>query len=278
MQKKKNTLIKVKEHLDFLLIALVVIPLILFALHFFIPEELKEKLALHRDYIIGYEIFTNHFIHTDLKHLLENVISYLIAVVLLYVPLTFINEKRMFYILFILNLTILPIIISLIDIRISPLQYNKTLGFSGIVSSFLGMETYAWILFLNKNLGINTVFASISFILLIFFSLAFVYAQNNLLLIFFSLAVSLVFLILTFKSINKKAEKKLIRRARFPLIVELLKALIFVFYFIVFVFALAMFPYNPTGINIMAHYFGYLIGISTFFIFSLKNVKNQKNI
>ncbi len=68
----KNTLIKVRKYLDFLLIALVVI--ILFALHFFLPEELKEKLVLHRDYVIGYEIFTHHFIHLDLEHLLGNVV------------------------------------------------------------------------------------------------------------------------------------------------------------------------------------------------------------
>jgi hypothetical protein len=75
-------------------------------------------------------------------------------------------------------------------------------------------------------------------------------------------------LILTLRSINKKAEEKLVRRARFPLIAKLLKAYIFVLYLGLFAFAFEMFPYNPAGTNIMVHYISFVVGISTFFIVS----------
>jgi len=130
------------------------------------------------------------------------------------------------------------------------------------------MAVYAWILFFNKTLGINTLFAYISFTLVILVSFALIYTPNNLLLIFSTFAISLILLILTFKSINKKAEEKLVRRVRFPLVVKILKAYIFVLYFGLFAFAFEMFPYNPTGTNIMVHYIGFVIGISTFFIIS----------
>jgi hypothetical protein len=166
----------------------------------------------------------------------------------------------------------LPIIISLIwipiNINILHQQYERTLGFSGIVSSFLGIAVYVWILLFNKTLGINTLFAYISFTLVILVSFTFVYTPNNLLLIFSTLAISLILLILTFKSINKKDEEKLVRRTRFPLIVKLLKVYIFVLYFGLFAFAFEMFPYNPAGTNIMVHYIGFVIGISTLFIVS----------
>jgi hypothetical protein len=48
------------------------------------------------------------------------------------------------------------------------------------------MAIYAWILFFNKTLGINTLFAYISFTLVILVSFGFVYTPNNLLLIFFN--------------------------------------------------------------------------------------------
>ena len=119
---KEGILIKIiniiKEYKDFLLIALVIIPLILFALHFLLPEELKEKLVLHRDYVIGYEIFTRNFIHNDLEHLKLNVVGYILAIISLYGLLYFLNEKRLFWILFALNLSIIPIIISIIWIPI----------------------------------------------------------------------------------------------------------------------------------------------------------------
>jgi hypothetical protein len=252
--------------------AILAIPLLLSILHFFLPENLKEMLILHKSYLIGYELLTNHFIHVNLQHLEGNIEYYLISICLLYFPLLALNKRKLFYTLFILNLTILPIIISLIwipiNINILHQQYERTLGFSGIVSSFLGIAVYVWILLFNKTLGINTLFAYISFTLVILVSFTFVYTPNNLLLIFSTLAISLILLILTFKSINKKDEEKLVRRTRFPLIVKLLKVYIFVLYFGLFAFAFEMFPYNPAGTNIMVHYIGFVIGISTLFIVS----------
>jgi hypothetical protein len=268
----KKSRVKAREILLDLL-AILAIPLILLILHFFLPENLKEMLILHKSYLIGYELLTNHFIHDNLQHLKGNILYYLISICLLYFPLLALNKRKLFYTLFILNLTILPIIISLvwipININILPQQYaQKSFGFSGIVSSFLGMAVYAWILFFNKILGINTPFAYISFILVILVSFAFIYTPNNLFLIFSTFSISLILLILTFKSINNKAEEKLVRRTRFPLIVKLLKAYIFVLYLGLYAFAFEMFPYNPTGTNIMVHYIGFVIGISTFFLLS----------
>jgi len=267
---KKSRVKAIEILLD--LSAILAIPLLLSILHFFLPENLKEMLILHKSYLIGYELLTNHFIHGNLQHLQGNILYYLISICLLYFPLLALNKRKLFHTLFILNLTILPVIISLIwipiNINILPQQYERTLGFSGIVSSFLGMAVYAWILFFNKTLGINTLFAYISYTLVILVSFAFIYTPNNLLLISSTFSISLIFLILTFKSINKKAEENLIIRARFPLIAKLLKAYIFVLYLGLFAFAFEMFPYNHAGTNIMVHYIGFVIGISTFFIVS----------
>jgi len=279
MQKKKNTLIKVKEHLDFLLIALVVIPLILFALHFFLPEELKEKLALHRDYIIGYEIFTNHFIHLDLEHLLGNVISYLIAVILLYVSLTSINEKRMFYILFILNLTILPIIISLIWIPINKyiiIKFGSTRGFSGIVSSFVGMSICSIILSSFRKFGIKSKVAyfylSILFLSIFLLTLLLIYFSNDFTLLLLTLSISMITIILLisyFKSIDKEIGNKFIKVGEIRLKVKYGFLILYLSVFILLIsFTFLAFPFNPKNTNIIVHYIGFIIGMFVFFVVS----------
>jgi hypothetical protein len=99
--------------------AILTIPLLLSILHFFLPENLKEMLVLHKSYLIGYELLTNHFIHDNLQHLEGNILYYLISICLLYFPLLVLNKRKLFYTLFILNLTILPVIISLIWILIN---------------------------------------------------------------------------------------------------------------------------------------------------------------
>jgi hypothetical protein len=100
---------------------------------------------IDKSYLIGYELLTNHFIHDNLQHLQGNILYYLISICLLYFPLLSLNKRKLFYTLFILNLAILPIIISLIwipiNINILPQQYERTLGFFGIVS-FLGIAIY----------------------------------------------------------------------------------------------------------------------------------------
>lgn len=139
------------------LIVIFIVPPALFLL-FLLPNKVKEMLVLHRDYSNVYDIFTTNFIHEDFSHLAFNITAYAVVILLLYILLLTLNKKELFYTLLILNLSVVPILISLVWIPVNKLVWTgalRTLGFSGIVSSISGMVIYAYILLLHKKLGLT---------------------------------------------------------------------------------------------------------------------------
>jgi len=102
------------------------------------------------------------------NHLLPNIFAYSIAIIPLHLILSKLNEKRLFYKLFAFNCLAMPFILSLIWIVVCKLwSWNtRSLGFSGITSAFLGALVFAYALFLNKTLKVDTFYAYTSSILL----------------------------------------------------------------------------------------------------------------
>jgi membrane associated rhomboid family serine protease len=161
------------------LIVIFMIPIALFLL-FLLPSNLKELLILHRDYSNIYDIFTTHFIHEEFSHLVDNIIIYMIVTFLLYALLLTLNRKELFYELLIVNLSIVPIVISLIWMPVNKFIWTgalRTFGFSGIVSSISGMVVYAYILLLHKKIKINTFYAYLSSIFFIPLLFTFIYSH-----------------------------------------------------------------------------------------------------
>lgn len=172
------------------LILIFIIPVVLFLL-FLLPDNLKEMLVLHRNYSNIYDIFTTHFIHEEFGHLSSNVTAYTVVILLLYVLLLTLNKKELSRKLFIVNLLMVSILISLIWIPVNKFivtRAQKTLGFSGIVSSISGMAIYAYILLLHEKIKINIFYTYLSLIFLIpllFTLIYFTFAIDILMIIIF---------------------------------------------------------------------------------------------
>ncbi|MEM5797508.1 MAG: hypothetical protein QXD72_00930 [Candidatus Aenigmatarchaeota archaeon] len=265
------------------LIMIFTIPLVLFLL-FLLPSNLKEMLVLHKDYSNVYDIFTTNFIHDEFNHLAFNVTTYTVVILLLYVLLLTLNKKELFYKLFIVNLTIIPILTSLIWIPVNKFIWTipqRTLGFSGIVSSISGMVVYAYILLLHEKIKINTFYAylsSIFFIPLLFTLIYFTFTTHILMTIIF---LAIIFFITTYKTIrtiDKKAERNLIKISKRP---KLVKLSLPILYLVVILFSLALFPkefvQGNARINFFVHYTGFIIGTATFFAIDFNRAKKQLN-
>jgi large-conductance mechanosensitive channel len=248
------------------------IPIVLFLL-FLLPGNLKEILVLHRDYSSVYDIFTTNFIHEEFSHLAFNVMAYTIVIFLLYILLLTLNKKELFYKLLIINLSIVPILISLIWIPVNKFRWTgalRTLGFSGIVSSICGMVVYAYILLLHEKIKINTFYAYLSSIFLIplLFTLTYFTFTRDVVMIIIALAI--VFFITTYKTtrtIDKKAEANLLKTSKRPKTVKLLLPIL---YLILILFSVALFPkefiQGNIGVNFFIHYTGFIIGTAIFFV------------
>jgi hypothetical protein len=141
----------------------------------------------------------------------------MIVTFLLYALLLTLNRKELFYELLIVNLSIVPIVISLIWMPVNKFIWTgtlRTVGFSGIVSSISGMVVYAYIPLLHEKIKINTFYAylsSIFFIPLLFTFIYFIFTMDILMI---TILLAIIFFIATYKTIrtiDKKTEANLIK-------------------------------------------------------------------
>jgi hypothetical protein len=241
------------------LIIIFMIPVALFLL-FLLPNNLKEMLVLHKDYSNVYDIFTTNFIHKEFNHLIGNVIVYIGAILLLYFLLLALNKKDLFYKLFIVNLSIVPVLISLIWIPVNRFIWTgppESLGFSGIVSSICGMVVYAYILLLHEKIKINTFYVYLSSIFLIpllFTLIYFTFTTGMLMTVIF---LTIGFLLTTYNTV-RTIDKKAV-------------AILFILYLylIITLFSSLLFPFLKGGdvkINFFIHYIGFIIGMTISFV------------
>jgi hypothetical protein len=276
-----------------LFIIFIGIPGLLYLL-FLLPADIKEMLILHRDYFNGLDIFANNFVHKDFNHLESNLIFYGCLIFILYILLF--NNRRLFYTLLVINLFIVPLVISLIWIPVNRFvikQISITYGFSGIVSSIAGMVIYGCILYLHKKINIDILNACYSLLTFAALLLTLNYSslKENLLAIIFLFAIFLFELYQTMKSIDKKAKEKwvieLSKKAeaglikiskRLSIFLSFLRliadfigesSLFFVYLVATFIMAFLFpntFSYGNTIVNFFIHYLGFAIGIAIFYL------------
>ncbi|MBU5678411.1 MAG: hypothetical protein QXJ96_01125 [Candidatus Aenigmatarchaeota archaeon] len=151
---------------------------------------------------------------------------------------------------------------------------EKTLGFSGIVSSINGAVVYSYIIFLNERVKINKLYAtlsSISFSMFILILIYFEFYTRMLIGLIISAIVVFIMAEKTLKTIDKKTEMKLIKNSKSSIKVRLYLPILYV---IVIFFSFQLFPKNFAQGNVLTnffiHYLGFIIGIATFFVLNEK--------
>ena len=106
---------------------------------FLLPISIKQYLILDLQNPTLLSIFVNHYTHTDLAHLTNNLIGYLLTVFILFNIET--NRSR-FHRVTAFFLIAVPFICSLTMIRLFPIPYGM-LGFSAVTSAFTGYIVYS---------------------------------------------------------------------------------------------------------------------------------------
>jgi len=150
------------------------IPFLLFLL-FLLPNSIKDQLILYKNAPRLFSFFTAHFVHKEFEHLLSNVILYKLLVIPVYLLNFHAEQRRNFYLMAFLIFLPLPFLLSTIDLSTPSSSY---LGFSGIVSAFLGFLPYSALIYFKKSLnweaGISNflnivLYSSLGFVLLTYF-------------------------------------------------------------------------------------------------------------
>jgi len=285
----------VKEWLFFFLI----IPLILIIIYL-LPQSTKDVFILKTQHPTLVSIFLSNYTHSTFDHFRDNLASYLIVMFLIFSINT---DKKIFYLISLLNFIVVPIISSLLTIFIILFLSSGPLssqGFSAIASAFVGYLPFSFFNYLKKlhpqeiSLDFFTLFPCITFTCAgwIYYNTAEIpiYNKNLLLIGSIVLTVLSIHLIYTTKKEIKNVLKSITLKyfcfynQKFSFWKMVMNAFVnigFVIMFIIFLFPFwVIFPHQLIieggCINIYAHFIGYCFGAFVPFIFKLD--KRRKEI
>jgi len=136
---------------DFI-IFIIIVPLLLFS-YFFLPPELREFFTLNLSQPSLTSIFLSNFGHTDYSHYLDNICNYLL---LLYLLFNIETSRRRFYLLSLLFFFVSPFVVSGVSMLRPPFENAmNSIGFSGIVSAYMGYLVVAVYCRLKEEYGLN---------------------------------------------------------------------------------------------------------------------------
>ena len=223
----------------------------------------KSILILNTNNPTVLSIFFSNYVHTTFWHLFSNLSSYLL--IMLFLFKTEHNRKRLYFVSIFLFL-MLPFILSLLPIVTFPKNKNL-LGFSGIVSAFLGYLVFSIYSYLKKNYYAKL---ELNFMYLLLFLSIFVWAIVNFFKLPFLLSLPIIGYSIFLLYQNRNSIKKIYT--------ELMDRNIFERVFLVCLFSyllssgLFLMPLQirdgGNDVNIVIHWFGYCLGVLVALVFS----------
>lgn len=119
-----------------------VIP-VLIGLHFFLPETVRSLLVFDHSRFSVYTLWSSAWVHIDNDHLFNNILGYTLGMGLVWFIFERRNRQRPLQRIFIVILSVYPVLISLTSFAILQFVLQATdaitRGFSGINSAILGL-------------------------------------------------------------------------------------------------------------------------------------------
>jgi len=260
-----------------LFLLVVVVPVIL-SLVFLLPESTKTQLILNKNSPQLPTLFTSHFVHLDADHFLGNVIFYIILVIPVYTLNLLAGQVRKFYFMVLSFFFLLPFLISIADLLLVP-GNASSLGFSGIVSAFLGFLPYSALMYFKKTC--NWKVGILPFLnIIIFFTfgiVALTYFVSTLYILILLAIVWGLFFGFAAMVVRNASLKKSLSSIKYALGKKKLLQIVPIIYLIGLA---SLFPKkiiignNVVGIHI--HYFGFIFGFFVPYIFIIQEFRRKK--
>ena len=247
--------------------AILVIPVILFALYF-IPKSWHDALVLNRDNPTILGVVGNSYVHAAFwTHLIPNIVAYFLILMPTYFLLLSMDKRRLFYQVFLLNILVLPTLNSVINLYVAlslPSLPPNSLGFSGVDASLLGAFLIAVMIFGNDVFGFSLGYSELT--LVSFMALLFVFQYGYALgATEFFLAIPILLVFAFFFVVLVRSGRKEGLASGKPITPTLKVSFLIIPLGVLLLFAAFLYPQtviiDNSEVNVFEHYAGILIGI-----------------
>jgi membrane associated rhomboid family serine protease len=253
----------------------IIIPALICIAVFLFPSSWQEALAFNSLKINLWGWFTFIFTHQNLKHLLFNIIVYLLAMFTGYFILPKDDRKKfpLFVLVLIVFSTIFIFLLEMMfrGLHILPDVLNQR-GFSGITASSLGFLCFALSRRIQIRIGNNTFYGLLNFVYFFLLPCLAIIVWNlsikfSVVLLILWAVITLLFTILNIKKNKKNIKfKKLSKKEIIVLGIAML-----ILFTGVNLLVPAKVNVDGTFVDILAHFVGFISGLIISFIFFYKN-------
>lgn len=134
------------------LILILSVPLLL-TIVLILPQSIQEILFLDYGKPDSFSLWGSSFVHRDFTHFRNNLVSYVVTIIPVYLFFAVANERRSFRFTFLGFLILLPPVIGLFNIAI--IDQGSGAGFSGIASALFGFLPVSMLIFLQRKVSRN---------------------------------------------------------------------------------------------------------------------------
>jgi hypothetical protein len=255
----------------------VVVPLVL-VIVFLFSDLLKESLVLYPNAPTVLSLLGSNFFHTDLSHLLSNLVLYVVLMVCVF-SFDALTNPKMLYVNMLLLFVVLPLVVSIanvvgfffIDVNLA------CYGFSAVVAGLFGYLAFSLLHYIKEYHMVRferSIFQLLWFILYINLALISLIYGYYLGAVVLGVLIGLS-LYYTYTDLGKIFELGKTVRSRFHRVLILLGL-----FFCISTVTQALFPeqllVNGMVVNILAHYVGYMVGFFVPAVVSVYIVERRK--
>jgi len=164
-------------------LGLLVLPILLGAIHAFVPPAVEESLILRPGDVTLLTMFTAAFFHLGLDHLVGNVTGYVIAAGYAYLLALILGERRWFWASTITLVLGLPVLVNWTSIQVMNAVLGGWVapirGFSGISAGFAGLAFVAVLVFVRDRIDLRSAFfIGLALILLLLWEILLIYSDS----------------------------------------------------------------------------------------------------
>jgi len=243
------------------------IVILLIVIFYLTPKEVQSSLILERNKPNLLTMWSNHFIHFDETHLWGNIKGFLISSTFLLIVLFFTKNIKLFHKLLILNLTIIPILLSLAWLFIFTKEGLRIAGFSGVIGSFLSSSILLYlfrvtnIFGIRLNIALSSSWVGCSFILILLLTY---YPAYQIIYLSMFILGTFLFTLYTLKTIKIEDKRRKLRKQKLSTHLLILSLLLAVPVLTLLLSAplfppLSVFKERPIGIGV--HFIGIVAGL-----------------
>ena len=246
------------------------------ALLMLLPEQMRSMLALKIHEPMIWQLWTSSFIHLDFNHLISNILFYFIVGITLLLLSNHGRAKKFFFRLLLATILILPVVDSLIVIKLYPSLFpslQTSEGSSGIVSAMVGFLPFFWVCYLTQKHKIRLDFAKLYCLCLSYIALSLALAYflfhkdiSIVLILFLFFSFSLYVYRNDAKNILKLLQKDLLNKETNTIINFLIIFAPLLFFLLPYTLFPIKFVFEGTFADFFIHYTGIIFGITASFI------------